>query len=92
MTLRKMLHYILFGKIVKVEDLQAKRFYYPIYIPNVIERLTFNVEEDDAYWSNVLKKLPPDTTIVVTWGIPMVTLISIAIFLYVTSHLALLII
>ncbi|MEM4040549.1 MAG: hypothetical protein QXM83_01880 [Ignisphaera sp.] len=91
-TLRKMLHYILFGKIVKVENLQAKRFYYPIYIPNVLERLTFNVEEDDTYWINVLKKLSPDTTIVVTWGIPMVTLISIAIFLYVTCHLALLII
>lgn len=80
--LRRKILYLIIGRIVKVKDLAKRRFYYPIYVPGVVERITFNIDEDDTLWVDKLSTLEPDTAIIVTWGIPMVTFLSIAALLY----------
>uniref|UniRef100_A0A7C2VD73 Uncharacterized protein n=1 Tax=Ignisphaera aggregans TaxID=334771 RepID=A0A7C2VD73_9CREN len=83
LPLRKKILYFIIGRFVNVRDINTKRFYYPIYVPGVVERVSFNVDEDHHLWIERLRSLDPETVIVCTWGIPMVTLISIPVFLYV---------
>lgn len=82
LSLQKKLMYILFGKITKVKNIANKKFYYPIYVPGIIERVVFNVDEDYSVWMKRLEGLPPEATIVVVWGIPMVFFITISILIY----------
>ncbi|MEM1559927.1 MAG: hypothetical protein QW775_02065 [Ignisphaera sp.] len=82
LPLQKKIFYVLFGKTVKVRDISLKKFYYPIYVPNLLERATFNINEDYELWIEKLRKLDPDLVIVVTWGTPMVTFTAIGILIY----------
>lgn len=85
-SLQKKIFYVLFGKIVKVRDIVSRKFYYPIYIPNILERITFNINEDYDVWIEKLRKLDPETIIVVTWGTPMVTFIALVILIYISYY------
>lgn len=85
-SLQKKIFYVLFGRTVKVKDIISKKFYYPIYVPKVLERITFNINEDYDVWIEKLKKLDPETIIVVTWGTPMVTFTAIVILIYISYY------
>lgn len=89
LSLIKMMIYITLGRVMKVKEFLLKRFYYPLYIPGVIERLFFDIDEEYQIWIERLRTLDPETIIIVTWGMPMVTLIAIAIYIYVIVYLSL---
>lgn len=79
---KKAIVYIVFGRVMRIKDVISRRFYYPIYIPGFLERFTFNVNENYEVWNAKLRELDPEIAIIVTWGIPMVTFIAIAVYLY----------
>jgi hypothetical protein len=80
---------LLFYRVMTVEDYMSKKFYYPIYIPGLIDRLSFNIYEDDEEWKKKLQTLPKDMIIVASWGLPMITFFSIALFVYVAVYMML---
>jgi len=87
LSLCRKLFLIVFNRFMRVEEYLKKKFYYPVYVPGIIDRLTFNIYEDDDAWKKKLEKLPKDTIIVVSWGIPMVSFLSISIAIYVTLYM-----
>ncbi len=78
---RKIL-YALIGRYCYLEEFLRKRFWYPLYVPGIVDRKSFDVEEDDAAWREKLKGLDPSTPMVATWGIPLVSFLSIATLIY----------
>lgn len=88
--LHKKLAYIILGRITRVKDILNKRFYYPMYVPNVVERLIFRIDEDDQAWISKLRELEPETIIVVSWGIPMVSFLAISTYIYIGYYVTLL--
>ncbi|MCS7111156.1 MAG: prepilin peptidase [Ignisphaera sp.] len=85
--LHKKLYIVLFHRIVDVDTIYRKRFYYPILVPGRIERRSFDVYEDDLIWREKLSDIPKGTRIVASWGIPMVTFFSISTFIYLILYL-----
>ena len=78
----KKLRFLLTARVMTVEELERKRFFYPIYVPGLIDRATFDVEEDDRAWIPKLRESGAKY-VVATWGIPTVTLFAVALVLYV---------
>ena len=80
---------LLFYRVMTVEEYMNKKFYYPIYIPGLIDRLSFNIYEDDEEWKKKLQTLPKDMIIIASWGLPMITFFSIALFIYIAVYMTL---
>lgn len=87
--LYKKVIYLMFGRVIRIKDFVSKRFYYPIYVPGVIERITFNIDEDYKLWIERLRSMDQETVIVATWGIPMVTFITAVVYVYTMCCIAL---
>lgn len=73
---------------MRVSDFLRTRFYYPLYVPGVLSRAMFGIEEDDAVWRERLRRmvsdgvLNPDDFVLATWGIPTVTMLAVSLALY----------
>ena len=87
--LYKKLILALSSRPMKVSKFLNTKFYYPVYIPGNLFRLHFSVEEDDSAWRAKIRELiakgvlREDSEILVTWGIPTVTLLAVAVVLYI---------
>lgn len=84
--IHKKVFYMAFNRFMTVDEYMRKRFYYPVYVPGVVDRVTFDIYEDDADWKKKLGVLPKDTIIVVSWGIPMVSFLSISATIYIVMY------
>lgn len=83
----KRLVVVVFHRVMTVEEFLRSRFYFPVIIPGLLERHTFDVDEDDAAWRAKLSHLPQSTVIVASWGVPMVSFLSVAVLIYVSMAL-----
>lgn len=83
----KKLYFIIFYRVIDIDTMYRRRFYYPILVPGRIERSIFNIYEDDLMWRKMLSDMPRKMRIVASWGIPMVTFFSISVFIYLVIHL-----
>jgi len=84
--------YVLFCKFMYMKEYRKKRFYYPVYVQSIVNRISFNIYEDDEEWKKKLSNVPDDSVIVVSWGIPMITFMSLAITVYIVLYIIILII
>jgi len=79
----------IYSRPMSVSKFLRTKFYYPAYIPGNLLRLHFNVEEDDSAWRAKIRELVvrgvlrEDSEILVTWGIPTVSLLAVALVLYI---------
>lgn len=87
--LRKAVIYVAFGRVMRAKDFLSRKFYYPVYIPGLLDRITFNVNEDYQAWIKKLKELNPETLVIAVWGVPMVSLTAIAVYIYGLAYLIL---
>lgn len=85
--IHKKVFYMVFNRFMTIDEYMRKRFYYPVYVPGVVSRVTFDIYEDDIDWKKKLETLPKDTVIVVSWGIPMVSFLSISAIIYIVMYL-----
>jgi hypothetical protein len=85
-TLSK-IFYIFFCKFMYLEEYRKKKFYYPVYIPQFVSRISFSIYENDAEWKEKLSNVPNDTIIIASWGIPMITFLSLATSIYITAYI-----
>jgi len=69
------------ARVLTIEELERKRFYYPLYVPGVVDRSSFDVEEDDRAWVEKLREAGA-RLVVATWGVPTVTLLCVATLIY----------
>jgi hypothetical protein len=83
----KKIFILLLYRVMTIEDYMNKKFYYPIYIPGLIDRFSFNIYEDDEEWKKKLQTLPKDMVIIASWGLPMITFFSIALFVYIAIYM-----
>jgi hypothetical protein len=74
--------YTLFCRFMYVKEYRRKKFYYPVYVQSIISRVSFNIYEDDEVWKQRLSNIPDNLVIVVSWGIPMITFMSLAVATY----------
>jgi preflagellin peptidase FlaK len=86
LPLYKKIYFIVFHKIIDIDTLFKRRFYYPIFIPGKVDRISFNIYEDDLSWREKLKDMPKETMIIASWGIPMVTFLSISVLIYSVTY------
>ncbi len=80
--LHKKVLYTTFYRVTYLENALKKKFYFPIYIPGYIDRITFNVDEEFDKWKKEVMNLQPDTVVVISWGVPMITFLSISVLIY----------
>ncbi len=77
----KKIRLVLMCKVLTVEEFAKKRFYYPIYVPGLVDRRSFDVEEDDRAWLDKIRGSGAKI-VVATWGVPAVTMMWIAVLIY----------
>ncbi len=85
--LHKKILYTIFYRVTYIENALRKKFYFPIYIPGYVDRITFNVDEEFDKWKEKVVNLKPDTVVVISWGLPMVTFLSISLLIYIIISL-----
>lgn len=85
--LYKKVLYTIFYRVTYLENALRKKFHFPIYIPGYVNRITFNVDEEFDKWKEEVANLQPDTVIVISWGLPMVTFLSVSILIYIIISL-----
>lgn len=73
--------FFLMCKVFTMDEFSRKRFYYPIFVPGLVDRTSFDVEEDDRAWVEKLRKSGA-RIVVATWGVPVVTMLWIAMLIY----------
>ncbi len=69
--------------IMSVREFKKRKFYFPLYIPGKLTRLSFSIDEEWREWKRKLETLDEDTMIIASWGIPTVTLLTTATFIYI---------
>ncbi len=82
----KLIVYMMIARITTVGEYISNskyKFFYPLYVPGMIERLGFDVYEDRDQWIEKLCQLDRSTPIVVSWGIPMIAVLFIALTTYI---------
>ncbi len=82
LPLSKKLLYLVTARIMKVSEYLKTRFYFPVYVPGIVERKSFDVYEDDTAWRRKLQELDGDTPLIASWGIPTVTFIAVSLLIY----------
>ncbi len=82
LPLSKKILYLITARIMKVSEYLKSRFYFPIYVPGIVERKSFDVYEDDVEWKKKLQELDGDTPLIASWGIPTVTFIAVSLLIY----------
>ncbi|ADM28263.1 peptidase A24A prepilin type IV [Ignisphaera aggregans DSM 17230] len=85
--LYKKILYTIFYRVTYLENALRKKFYFPIYIPGYVDRITFNIDEEFDKWKEKVVDLQPNTVVVISWGLPMVTFLSISILIYIVTSL-----
>jgi len=83
--------YLLAGRFVTVMDYCSNRvkFCYPLYVQNRVVRRTFDVDEDFSEWQRIIcsQEAKPDKLIVCEVGVPYVTLLGVAIIIFITTDI-----
>ncbi len=82
LPLSKKLFYLATARIMKVNEYLKTKFYFPVYVPGIVERKSFDVYEDDIEWRKKLQGLDGDTPLIASWGIPTVTFIAVSLLIY----------
>jgi len=77
----KKLRFFLTARVLTIEEFERKRFYYPLYVPGLVDRSSFDVEEDDRAWVEKLKSSGAQI-VIATWGVPTVSLMCVAMLIY----------
>jgi len=85
--LYKKILYTIFYRVTYLKNALRKKFYFPIYIPGYVDRITFNIDEEFDKWKEKVVDLQPNTVIVISWGLPMVSFLSISILIYIIISL-----
>jgi len=80
--LRRKVLYLISARILTLDEFMSKRFYFPVYVPGVINRKSFNVYEDDREWRERLRGLNADYLVIACWGIPTVSFIAVSLLIY----------
>jgi len=83
--------YLLAGRFVTVRDYCSSRvkFCYPLYVRNRVARKTFDVNEDFSEWQRIIcsQEAKPDELIICEVGVPYVTLLGVAIIVFITTDI-----
>jgi len=79
---KKILFFIV-ARVMTIEKFKKSKFYFPVYVPNIVDRISFDVYEDDRFWKEKLSVLEDSTIIITLWGIPTVTFIGISLVIYI---------
>lgn len=78
---RKIL-YLVSARILTLDEFIKKRFYFPVYVPGVVNRKSFDVYEDDREWRERLRGLNANHLVIASWGIPTVSFIAVSLLIY----------
>jgi len=85
------LTYLLAGRFVTLRDYCSNRvkFCYPLYVRNRVARKTFDVNEDFSEWQRIIcsQEAKPDELIICEVGVPYVTLLGVAIIVFITTDI-----
>jgi len=83
--------YLSAGRFVTVRDYCSNRirFCYPLYVRNRVARRTFDVNEDFSEWQRIIcsQEAKPDELIVCEVGVPYVTLLGVAIIIFIFTDI-----
>jgi len=83
--------YLLAGRFVTVMDYCSNRvkFCYPLYVRNRVVRRSFDVNEDFFEWQRIIctQEAKPDELIVCEVGVPYVTLLGVAVVVFITADI-----
>lgn len=82
MSLCRKILYLVSARILTLDEFIKKRFYFPVYVPGVIDRKSFDVYEDDVEWREKLRGLNADYLVIASWGIPTVSFIAVSLLIY----------
>ena len=77
----KKIKFMLIAKVMTLDEFEKKKFYYPLYVPGIVDRSSFDIEEDDRAWVEKLRSCGA-RIVVATWGVPTVTVICVAMLIY----------
>ena len=82
MSLCRKVLYLVSARILTLDEFIKKRFYFPVYVPGIIDRKSFDVYEDDMEWRERLRGLSADYLVIASWGIPTVSFMAVSLLIY----------